>query len=56
MNTNNFTTFWTNPFQFLIPNEISDPNFIYRTFNTPISPIPGNFWSYNFNPLNPMTN
>jgi len=30
MNTNNFTTFETNPFQFLIPNEMSDPNFIYH--------------------------
>jgi len=30
MDTNNFTTFGTNPFQFLIPNEMSDSNFIYH--------------------------
>ncbi|MDJ0915090.1 MAG: hypothetical protein QNI95_16070 [Desulfobacterales bacterium] len=30
MNTNHFTTFRTNPFQFFILNEFSDPNFIYH--------------------------
>ena len=30
MNTNHFTTFGTNPFQFFILNEVSDPNFIYH--------------------------
>jgi hypothetical protein len=30
MNTNHFTTFGTYPFHFFIPNEISDPDFIYH--------------------------
>ena len=30
MNTDNFTTFGTNPFLFFIPNEMSDPKFIYH--------------------------
>ncbi len=30
MNTNYFTAFGTNPFQFFILNEVSDPNFIYH--------------------------
>jgi hypothetical protein len=29
MNTNHFTTFGTDPFPFFVPNEISDPKFIY---------------------------
>lgn len=30
MNTNHFTTFGTNPFCFFIPNEMSNPKFIYH--------------------------
>ena len=30
MNTYHFTAFGTNPFQFFILNEVSDPNFIYH--------------------------
>jgi hypothetical protein len=30
MNTNHLTTFWTKPFLFFIPNEMSDPKFIYH--------------------------
>ena len=30
MNTNHFSTFGTIPFDFFIPNEMSDPNFIYH--------------------------
>ncbi|MCP4672542.1 MAG: hypothetical protein GY857_14705 [Desulfobacula sp.] len=30
MNTYHFSTFGTNPFQFFIMNEVSDPNFIYH--------------------------
>jgi hypothetical protein len=30
MNTNHFTAFGANPSQFFIPNEISDPSFIYH--------------------------
>jgi len=30
MNTNQFTTFWTSPFFFFVPNEMPDPKFIYH--------------------------
>jgi hypothetical protein len=30
MNANHFTTFGTDPFLFFIPNEMSDPKFIYH--------------------------
>jgi hypothetical protein len=30
MDTNHFTTFGTDPFHFLIPNEMSNPKFIYH--------------------------
>ena len=30
MNTDHFTAFGTNPFLFFIPNEMSDPKFLYH--------------------------